>query len=322
MGLFGSRRLVDLRIPSGKPGIEGAKALEAYAADPNPDNVTLITLPRIDRQGAVVRVVHRARGARDRRRRAAARTRSAATVDRSAPRAAEAEGVAGDARVPRRALRGQPPRRAAGDREARAAAPRGLARPRGRRGGRRGRGPLRRLRGVRGVAGRRRRARGARAAAWFAARARARSSPCGRSSEDLHAIAAIQSMVREGTPLASALRNVRVWGKRQQAMEKAVRRVRGDDLVRFLVALVPHRRDVERHGVRRRVGRDHGARARHRGPAGTTARDNGLTVSARRRRPPRASPAPRSPPCRRAGRAAPCARARGRGRPPGPFPGR
>ena len=27
MGLFGSRKLVDLRIPSGKPGAEGAKAL-------------------------------------------------------------------------------------------------------------------------------------------------------------------------------------------------------------------------------------------------------------------------------------------------------
>jgi DNA polymerase-3 subunit delta len=49
LGLFGSRRLVDLRIPTGKPGVEGAKALEAYAANPNPDNVTLVTLPKIDK---------------------------------------------------------------------------------------------------------------------------------------------------------------------------------------------------------------------------------------------------------------------------------
>lgn len=49
LGLFGSRRLVDLRIPTGKPGVEGAKALEAYAASPNPDNVTLVTLPKIDK---------------------------------------------------------------------------------------------------------------------------------------------------------------------------------------------------------------------------------------------------------------------------------
>src|SRR5206468_6135391 len=49
LGLFGSRKLIDLRIPSGKPGVDGARALEAYAANPNPDNVTLITLPRLDR---------------------------------------------------------------------------------------------------------------------------------------------------------------------------------------------------------------------------------------------------------------------------------
>jgi len=47
--LFGDRKFVDLRIPTGKPGVEGGKALEAYAAQPNPDNVTLITLPRLDR---------------------------------------------------------------------------------------------------------------------------------------------------------------------------------------------------------------------------------------------------------------------------------
>jgi len=49
MGLFGGRKLVDLRIPTGKPGVEGGKALEAYAANPNPDNVTLVTLPKVDR---------------------------------------------------------------------------------------------------------------------------------------------------------------------------------------------------------------------------------------------------------------------------------
>lgn len=49
LGLFGSRRLVDLRIPSGKPGVEGARALEACAAQANPDQTLLITLPRLDR---------------------------------------------------------------------------------------------------------------------------------------------------------------------------------------------------------------------------------------------------------------------------------
>jgi DNA polymerase-3 subunit delta len=49
LGLFGARKMVDLRIPSGKPGIEGAKALEACAQAPNPDHIMLITLPKLDR---------------------------------------------------------------------------------------------------------------------------------------------------------------------------------------------------------------------------------------------------------------------------------
>jgi DNA polymerase-3 subunit delta len=46
--LFGERKLIELRIPGGKPGKDGSQALQAYAAAPNPDNVTLITLPRLD----------------------------------------------------------------------------------------------------------------------------------------------------------------------------------------------------------------------------------------------------------------------------------
>ena len=49
LGLFGERRLLDLRIPSGKPGPDGARALEDCAANPNADTLTLITLPRLDR---------------------------------------------------------------------------------------------------------------------------------------------------------------------------------------------------------------------------------------------------------------------------------
>lgn len=48
MSLFGDRKLIELRIPTGRPGKEGSQALQAYAAEPNPDNVTLITLPRLD----------------------------------------------------------------------------------------------------------------------------------------------------------------------------------------------------------------------------------------------------------------------------------
>jgi DNA polymerase-3 subunit delta len=49
LGLFGSRKLVDLRIPGGKPGVEGARVLEDCAANPTPDTTILITLPRLDR---------------------------------------------------------------------------------------------------------------------------------------------------------------------------------------------------------------------------------------------------------------------------------
>ncbi|BBP01545.1 DNA polymerase III subunit delta [Sulfuriferula nivalis] len=50
LSLFGDRRFIDIRIPSGKPGVEGSKALISYSdALPN-DSVSLITLPKLDRQ--------------------------------------------------------------------------------------------------------------------------------------------------------------------------------------------------------------------------------------------------------------------------------
>jgi DNA polymerase III subunit delta len=51
LGLFGAHKLVDLRIPSGKPGVDGARVLEDCAANPHSDTLTLITLPRLDRAG-------------------------------------------------------------------------------------------------------------------------------------------------------------------------------------------------------------------------------------------------------------------------------
>ncbi|MEO8809445.1 MAG: DNA polymerase III subunit delta [Rhodanobacter sp.] len=43
MSLFASRRLIDLRLPTGRPGVEGAKAINAFCADPPPDVTLLIT---------------------------------------------------------------------------------------------------------------------------------------------------------------------------------------------------------------------------------------------------------------------------------------
>src|ERR1022692_1673949 len=41
LGLFGTRKLVDLRIPSGRPGVDGARVLEDCAANPAPDTTVL-----------------------------------------------------------------------------------------------------------------------------------------------------------------------------------------------------------------------------------------------------------------------------------------
>ena len=49
LSLFGARRILELRIGSGKPGTEGAEAIKRYAADLPPDTVTLVLLPKLDR---------------------------------------------------------------------------------------------------------------------------------------------------------------------------------------------------------------------------------------------------------------------------------
>lgn len=46
--LFGDKKIIDVRIPGGKPGKEGGAALQAYIADLSPDNLTLIMLPKLD----------------------------------------------------------------------------------------------------------------------------------------------------------------------------------------------------------------------------------------------------------------------------------
>ncbi len=50
MSLFAEKKIIDLRIPGGKPGAEGGRALAAYCADPPPDTLLLLTLPKLERQ--------------------------------------------------------------------------------------------------------------------------------------------------------------------------------------------------------------------------------------------------------------------------------
>ena len=49
MSLFSDRQLIEIRIPSGKPGKDGSDALQRYCANLGDDVITLIQLPRLDR---------------------------------------------------------------------------------------------------------------------------------------------------------------------------------------------------------------------------------------------------------------------------------
>jgi DNA polymerase-3 subunit delta len=46
--LFASKKLLELRLPTGKPGAEGAEALQAYCEALPADTVTLVCLPEVD----------------------------------------------------------------------------------------------------------------------------------------------------------------------------------------------------------------------------------------------------------------------------------
>lgn len=49
LSLFGGRSVIELRLPTGKPGVEGARRLEAYAGHCSPDNLLIASMPRVDK---------------------------------------------------------------------------------------------------------------------------------------------------------------------------------------------------------------------------------------------------------------------------------
>jgi DNA polymerase III subunit delta len=49
MSLFAQRQLIEIRIPSGKPGKDGSEALQRYCQHLSDDTVTLVQLPKLDR---------------------------------------------------------------------------------------------------------------------------------------------------------------------------------------------------------------------------------------------------------------------------------
>jgi DNA polymerase-3 subunit delta len=50
MSLFADRQLIEIRIPSGKPGKDGSEALQRYCGQLSDDVVTLVQLPKLDFQ--------------------------------------------------------------------------------------------------------------------------------------------------------------------------------------------------------------------------------------------------------------------------------
>lgn len=236
LGLFASRKLIDLRIPSGKPGIEGGRALEAAAGNPNRDNVLLVTLPKLDRAGqasawftalgdagvaVAVFALERdelpawiaARLARQRQR---------ASPETIAFLADRCEGNLFAAQQEIAKL--------------------GLLAPEGEI-------PYETV--VRAVTDLARYDVQELSEAWLAgdaARAlriidaldaEGEGLPLllWQLGEDLHALAAIGEATATGTPVAAALRNARVWGRRQGAMERAAKRVPAATLTLLLRSL-------------------------------------------------------------------------------------
>jgi DNA polymerase-3 subunit delta len=222
--LFGDRKFVDLRIPSGKPGVEGGKALEAYAAQPNPDNVTLVTLPRLDRAtqasawfsaladvGVTIAVYPVEREALP--------AWIAARLSRQRQRASRetlaflAENCEGNLLAARQELDKLalllPPGELDHDAVERAVAD--VARY-----------DIFQLSEA-WLAGDA--ARAVRILHAVEAEGDAPTLAIWQLSEDVHALAAVAALVRSGTPVSAAVRNVRVWGRRQPALERAAQRV-------------------------------------------------------------------------------------------------
>jgi DNA polymerase-3 subunit delta len=50
ISLFASRRLLEINVPNGKPGVEGGKALQALASQPLSDTSVMIILPKLERE--------------------------------------------------------------------------------------------------------------------------------------------------------------------------------------------------------------------------------------------------------------------------------
>ena len=48
MSLFADKKIIEVRVPSGKPGDKGGKVLQEYAQSPSPDNLLLVITEKVD----------------------------------------------------------------------------------------------------------------------------------------------------------------------------------------------------------------------------------------------------------------------------------
>ena len=51
LSLFSEKRIIDLRLPTGKPGDKGGRAIAELCAQPNDDTLLLVTAPKLDKGG-------------------------------------------------------------------------------------------------------------------------------------------------------------------------------------------------------------------------------------------------------------------------------
>jgi DNA polymerase-3 subunit delta len=254
LGLFGTRKLVDLRIPGGKPGIDGARVLEDCAANPVPDTTILITLPRLDRTasgsawftaleqaGIAVEVYALERA--DLPRWIASRLQrqeQSASADTLQFLADTTEGnlLAAQQELDKIALllpQGELEQAAVENAVADVA-----------------RFDVFQLSEawLSGDA-----ARACRILAALENEGEGIPLLLWQLGEDLHALAAVLASTASGTPLAVAVKSARVWGKRQSAMERAARRVAPASIPALLVRLA--RLDALAKGIGRGNVWDH-----------------------------------------------------------------
>ena len=123
LSLFGASKLVDLRIPNGKPGRDGGEALQRYVRHLDDGVVTLVTLPELDW------ATRRPAGSPPSPRLASpsnSTPRARAACPTGSPSAwPPAAAASRRPRLHRRPRRGQPARRPPGDPQARPAPPPG-----------------------------------------------------------------------------------------------------------------------------------------------------------------------------------------------------